>query len=727
MPPSVPLLQQAMQRHQAGDLAGADGLYRQVLATAPKDFTARHMLGVIRLQQGRNGEAAELIAAALTIHPQSPEALGNLGHALRMLGRLEDSLKSLDASLALNPMAVQVLFSRAELLRQMQRSDAALAAYDRLLAVSPGLAGAHDSRAALLRSLHRLDEARAGHNKAVALEPFNAILLYNRGVTLRELNHLNEALADFDRAVAADGSQPLIHYARANTLWDLNRFEEALAAVDRALALNPHFSDAANLRGTILWDLGRPAEALAAYDRALAIQPDNPFARGAQANAVLHLCDWPRVRAIAATLEHDMAARRALISPLTLLGYPSTPALQLASARALLAERIPVRPAPLTQRRAYGHDRIRIAYLSHDFQDHPVAQQIAGVIEQHDRSRFEVTAIATGPDDGSALRQRLVRAFDAFIAVGDKSDAAVAQMLRAMEIDILVDLGGHTHGARIGILAGRPAPIQVSFLGFSATTGADFIDYVLADPVVVPFDQEPFYTEKIVHLPVSFMPNDASRRVAPAPTRASLGLPEDGFVFCHFNKPWKIGPDMFALWMRLLAQVPGSVLWLKDDGQPVIKTRFQDAARQAGIDPARLIFAGMLPAAEHLARHQAADLFLDSLPYNAHVTACDALWAGLPVLTQLGNCFAGRVAASLLTALELPELITDTAAAYEVLALALARDPARLAALRARLIANRQSGPLFDTARTTREIEAAFTAMMEQLARGEAPQPFALA
>jgi protein O-GlcNAc transferase len=359
--------------------------------------------------------------------------------------------------------------------------------------------------------------------------------------------------------------------------------------------------------------------------------------------------------------------------------------------------------------RRYNHDRIRLAYLSADFHQHPTARLMAELFERHDRGRFEVTAIAFGPDDGGPLRARLKKAFDRFEDVRGKSDAEVARMLRALEIDIAVDLNGHTAEGRPGIFAWRPAPVQVNYLVYPGTTGADFMDVILADRIALPADQQPYMREKIVHLPDSYQANDTTRVVPPPPSRAEAGLPDSGFVFCCFNNSWKITAPMFDIWMRLLSQTGGSVLWLLD-GPHADNLRKEAKAR--GVDPARLVFAPKLAAEQHLARHQLADLFLDTLPYNAHTTCSDALWAGLPVVTCYGKAFPGRVAASLLKAIDLPELVTATPQLYEALALELAQNPALLQATKEKLARNRTTTALFDSERFRKNIEAAYEAML---------------
>jgi predicted O-linked N-acetylglucosamine transferase (SPINDLY family) len=370
--------------------------------------------------------------------------------------------------------------------------------------------------------------------------------------------------------------------------------------------------------------------------------------------------------------------------------------------------------------------RLRIAYISADYRVHPVAALMSGLFELHDRARFEVLGISTGVDDRSEVRSRIARAFDRFIDVRYRSDEEIARLLCGLEIDIAVDLTGHTRDCRLGILASRPAPVQASYLGYPGTTGADFIDYVIADPIVLPFDQQPYYTERIVHLPDSYQVNDAKRLIAPgAPTRQACGLPEEGFVFCCFNNNYKIAEDVFEVWMRLLAANPGSVLWLFRDNADA-ERNLRAAARARGVDTARLVFAESLPHREHLARHRQADLFLDTLPYNAHTTASDALWVGLPLVTCTGRTFASRVAASLLHAAGLPELVTRSLADYESLAMRLAADPALLQGYAQRLEEKRHTCALFDTARFARHIEAAYTAMWEIFQRGEAPRGFSV-
>ncbi len=617
---------------------------------------------------------AEQIYRQLAATAPTPEALVNLGNLLARQQRHGEALAFYDQAVAMRPESLEGWFNRGNLMLALHQPEDALASYDRVLALRRDLASVWNNRGTALRGLQRQDHALASFQQAAALDPGHLNAITNQGIVL----------------------------------WDMKRFAEALAMADQVLARNPVFAEALYLRANLLRDLGRRAEALAAYEKTLAAQPGHLYALNGVAQMALLLCDWDRVEQLRPLLAQDIQAGKSLIQPFVMLGYTGDAALLRRCAENYVARIAPAR-APLSDGRRANHDRIRLAYLSADFHQHPTAQLMVELFERHDRRRFEVIGVAFGPDDKSAMRARLAKAFDQFLDVRGQSDQEVAQRLRAMEVDIAVDLNAHTQDARPGILAFRPAPVQVNYLVYPGTTGAPYLDYVLADATVLPLDRQPFFTEKIVHLPDCYQANDATRIVPPAPSRAEAGLPPQGFVFCCFNNGWKITRPVFAIWMRLLAQVDGSVLWLLAGPQ---EDRLKREAAAHGVDPARLIFAAKQSPAAHLARHQLADLFLDTLPYNAHTTASDALWAGLPLVTCHGESFAGRVAASLLNAIGLPELVTTTPQAYAALALDLARDPARLSALREKLKRNRAATPLYDSARFTTNMEVAYEAML---------------
>lgn len=496
--------------------------------------------------------------------------------------------------------------------------------------------------------------------------------------------------------------------ARGLSLLAAGEFEPALECFSRAATARPDLADSHHNRGRALWALGRLAQAEESFARALELAPERLDSFDGLAQAALHLCNWARVETIRLELERRIAAGEPL-RPWLVLGFSGDPALQLVAARNNIAARIPAFP-PLWRGERYGHRRMRVGYISGDFRQHVVASQIVELIGRHDRDRFEIIGLATTPDDGSAVRARLAHSFDALHDLSSMDHLARAALVRRLEIDVLVDLAGHTEAENFAVLAQRPAPVLLSWLGYPGTTGAGFLDGMIADAVVAPDAGE--FSERLLQLPGSFFVSDTTRAVAPVPSRTQAGLPEEGIVFCSFNNSWKITAPVFAIWMRLLKQVDGSVLWLRQsDGGA--DANLAKAAVEHGVDPARIVFAPRLPEAEHLARQACADLFLDTWPYNAHATASDALWVGLPVLTRRGEAFAGRVAASLLAALDLPELVTETAEEYEALALALACDPERLKALRAKLAVNRKTMPLFDTTDFARKLERVYSGLVE--------------
>jgi predicted O-linked N-acetylglucosamine transferase (SPINDLY family) len=642
-------------------------------------------------QAGRLGEAEPLYRRALAATPGDWAALHLVGALCLQQGRHDEALALIEAALTARPDAVESLRNLAIALDALGRKPEALAALDRALALQPG----------------------------------DVEIRNNRGRALQALNRAEDALAEFDRVTQAAPNHVAAWVNRAGSLWALGRIDEALAAYDRALAIAPDQPQALQSRGELLWSRRKAlAPAIADLERALTVAPDLPYLEGNLLQLKMYAADWRGFADAKAHLDAGVRAGKPVAQPFVYQGLSASPSDLLACATTYARTHFPPRPAMQDGKRRDG--RIRIGYVSGEFRAQATAWLAAGLYEAHDRSRFEVIAFDNGASDHSAMRARLERGFDRMVDIAALSDHDAAQRVLAEDVDILVNLNGWFGNLRMGLFALRPAAIQVNYLGFPGTLGAPYMDYILADRVVIPDGEQRFYSEQVVWLPHSYQVNDDKRAMpAPPPPRAALGLPESGFVFCHFNAGYKITPDMFAIWMRLLAQVDGSVLWLLE-GPALFAENLRCQAAQHGVDPARLVFAPSLPLADHLARLGAGDLFLDSTPSGAHTTASDALWAGLPLLTCRGTAFAGRVGASLLTAIGLPDLVVEKLADYESLALALARDPARLAAVRARLAANRSTTPLFDTARTTRAIESAYQQMFDRWQRGEAPAGFAV-
>ena len=606
--------------------------------------------------------------------------------------------------------------------------DEAAARYAEVLRADPANADALYYLALISCQHGRFEEGAELARKSLAGDPKQARGHVILGRALHALGRNDDALASFDRAIALAPDLAPAHANRADVLSKIGRNAEALDSYDRALALAPDsVADWMN-RGATLVALNRHDEAVLSFDRGFALDPDFAQADDFRAPLLLsklRICDWTNLAAETEELLAMVRAEKPLSLPYAIVAIPSSPAEQLQCARRYVRDQ-PAHP-PLWQGEVHAHDRLRVAYLSADFNDHPTAYLTAGLFEQHDRTRFEITALSFGQNDHSPPRRRLEAAFEHFIDVDANSDQEIAALMRRSEIDIAVDLMGFTKDNRLGVLARRAAPIQVNYLGYPGTTGAPYMDYILADATVIPEDHDAFYAERVVRLPGTYQINDNRRAMSRrTPTRGECGLPQHAFVFCCFNNPQKIMPEIFDIWMRLLRASEGSVLWLiAGNAKAAANLRLEAAKR--GVAAERLIFAPTAGVADHLARHRLADLCLDTLPYNAHTTASDALWAGLPVLTCLGKTFAGRVAASLLKAIGLDALITPTLAEYETLALRLVHEPAYLANLKDTLNRNRDTCLVFDTQSATRHIEAAYRTMAEIARRHENPRSFNVA
>jgi protein O-GlcNAc transferase len=719
------LLDQALAAHQRGTFTEAETLYRRILVANARDFDALHMLGILCAQGGRFEEAARHLRAALAIDPKFPPCQHNYGNVLAKLGRYQEAIDSFKKVLALAPSFVSAYSDLGNAEQELARFEAALASYEKALKLQPGFADAWLGRGNALCKLKRYDEAIEAYDKALTLNPNSANAWLGRGNVFYSLNQRDDAFACYDKALTLDPQLANAWLGRANLLTLLKRYDEALAAYDKVIALSPKLAAPWLGRAIALSDLKRWVDAVAACDHALALDPILDYAGSLRLHAKQWICDWTNFEIESAQLLSTVRAGKLAQNPFAILTIGSSNADQLQCANRYVQDQPKCRP--LWQGEIYSHDRIRLAYLSADFHEHPVSYLTVGMFEKHDRARFEVTAISFGPDQESPMRQRLKGAFERFVDVARSTDQEIANLVRELEIDIAVDLMGFTQHSRFNVLARRAAPVQVNYLGYAGTMGTPCIDYIIADETIIPANQRKFYTEQVIWLPESCLVNDDQRSVAePTTTRSQCGLPDTGFVFCCFNNAYKIAPDVFHVWMRLLNAIPDSVLWLAAINSAAQENLHQ-AATRSGVSPQRLIFAPRLPAvADHLARHRHADLFLDTLPYNAHSTASDALWAGLPVLTCLGGTFAGRVAASQLKAIGLQELITSSLDEYESLAFKLANEPLYLTSLKQKLTRNHKSCPLFDTKQVTRRIESAYISMWERY-QNQGTSPFVVA
>jgi protein O-GlcNAc transferase len=749
----------ALVLQQQGRLTEAVTAHRYALTLNPNYAEAWFALGNALKQQGSLDEAMESYRAAIAGKRDYAEAHNNVGVLFQMQGRQEQAASAYREAVALRPTYAEAHFNLGAVLQQMNEREAAVAAYRRVISLHPEIAAAHNNLGTVLKDQGLFDAALTAFETAIGLKPDYAEAYHNRGTILQHQGHLEEALAAYRQAIGLRGDSADAINNAGIVLQELGRAGEAIDLYRGLIARAPAHADAWNNLGTALLADGRPDEARAAFVQALALRPDFPEAVynlgnawrelgnldeaiAAYRNAVrlrpddteafsqlvyhrAQACEWSDYEADQKKLIEIVRAG-GRVPPFYLLATAATASDQLICAQRWIAPIRPSRNFVFEHKPRVARDRIRLGYLSGDFHQHATAHLMAELFERHDRGRFEVFAYSYGPDDGSPMRARLTRAFDRFVDIRGQSHCNAAGMIHADQIDILVDLKGYTRNARPAISAHRPAPVQVSYLGFPATMGADFIDYIIADPFVIPASQRPFFAERLVHLQGCYQVNDRKReRAGPDISRQHCGLPAEGFVFCSFNNSYKISPAFFDIWMRLLQAVPGSVLWLLA-ANALVKGNLRAEAEKRGVDPDRLIFAPLVLPAEHVGRHRHADLFLDTLPCNAHTTASDALWAGLPVLTLSGETFAGRVAGSLLTALGMAELITESREAYEQTALALAHDRPRLAALRERLARQRDQSPLFDLPRTTGHLEAAYSRMWQTWLSQKAPESFSI-
>jgi protein O-GlcNAc transferase len=753
------LAREAFNRYSRGDFKGAERAARKALALAPRDPNLLQLLAAALVGQGRATEAVNLLEKAINTSLATGELLYNLGTALAAAGRHKEAVQRLkQASIAKprdpdchNNLGLALLFTN-------QYADAEVA-FGRALKLRPDWPPALHNLGRAVAAQGRHQEALNSYSRAIGIgKRAPAELMVDMGISFRDLGRHSEALASYERALALEPDLAEAYYSRGNALFNLQRHSEALASYDRALVLKPDVAEAHYNRGIALYNLKRFAEALASYDRALALEPGLPEIHHGRGNALnaLHrldeslasygrsiatnpenlksladyvqvaslMCDW--TAAARDKIDLLIGCKKPTFEPMITLAISDDPAVQRAVAEVFVRNRTTPDIRPVQPSGSATPRKLRLGYLSADFKQHPVGVLMAELVELHDRSRFDVVGFSAGPDDQSAVHQRIKNAFDVFVDVRGMSDASLRQAIQVAQIDIIVDLGGHTTDGRIFALAHRPAPIQATYLGYPGTTGAPFIDYAIVDRFVVPDGTSRFFTEKLAYLPHCYLVSDSKRPIAQRnPSRAEFGLADGAFAFCCFNSPRKINAPVFDVWMRALAAVPGSVLWLVQNNEWATEN-LRKEAQMRGVDPARLVFAPHLSYADHLAALCLADLFLDTWPYNAHTTASDALWVGLPVLTYSGRSFAGRVAGSLLHAIGIPELITYAVDDYEALAIRLAHGPDILKELRQRLAANVKTAPLFQTDRFSRDIETAFTQMWERYRRGEAPESFAV-
>lgn len=600
------------------------------------------------------------------------------------------------------------------------RFEEAIDSFDGVIRLYPDYVEAYHNRTSVLRDLKRNEEALAGYDAILRLTPRDAETHNNRGNLLREMGRYVDSLASYDAALGLQETIPEIHLNRVSALLMLGRYDDALPGSARAMALSPESAAAHFIHGNVLGALKRYREAAQSYERALQINPHHDYLPGSLLHMRQQICEWDGLEENFRQVLAGVDAGEKSTAPFTLLATPATPAQQTRGAELYIQDKFPPLSKTVRSGPARHHDRIRIGYFSADFCLHPVAHMIVGLFAAHDRETFEITGFALGSPKRDEMRRRLEQSFDHFVDCEKYGDSEIVEIARDWEIDLAVDLNGFTDGARNGIFVRRVAPVQVNYVGFPGPSGNGYIDYTIADSIVIPPEYRAGYSEKIAYLPESYLMYDVPRAEGQSYSRAEHGLPETGFVFCCFNNNFKITPSVFDIWMRLLDRVSGSVLWLLAANERS-RSNLRAEAERRGIVADRLVFAPRLPLSDHLMRYRCADVSLDTEFYNGHTTTLDSLWAGTPVITCPGQAFASRVAASALVAAGLPDFVTPSREAYEALAFDLATHPERLCDARGTLLSGAQDSSLFDNRRYARGLESAFIEMWERHCRGEKP------
>ena len=701
-----------------------DGFYKleRRLQPAGQEPQKAQIQPLINLySQGQLQQALEQAEILVQQFPKSAILFNIQGAALKGLGKLDLSIEAFNKALAIEPDNAEAYNNKGVTLQDQGKHEEAIRAFNTALAIMPDYAEAHYNMGNALRETGEIEEAIEAFNKSVAIKPDYAEAYNNMGNALRETGEIAEGIQAFNKALAIKPDYAEAYNNMGIALQEQGKLEDAITAYRKALAIKPDYAEAYNNMGLALQEQGKLEEAITAYNKALAIKPDFEQARVSKLHQQAHFCDWGSIAKDIEILP-QLGITKEHVSQFAMLSLEDAPERHQTRSEIYAKAKYPAKPLPVQVKPSQKTKRIRLGYFSTDFKEHPVAYLIAKMLEQHDRDQFEVFGYSLHGNQQSDMRQRLSQSFDNFVDVQGMADKDIALQARKDGIDIAIDLNGYTQNHRMGIFANRPAPIQINYLGYPGTTGADFMDYIIADRFLMPEQNQKYFSEKPLYLPYTYMPTDNTRRLSQKPMfRKEEGLPDGAFVFCCFNNYYKISSAEFDIWMRLLSKVEGSVLWLRKSNA-VSHLNLKNEAKKRNVDPSRLVFADRAPMDEHLARQKLADLFVDTFAFNAHTTASEALWAGLPVITKAGDGFAARVAGSLLNAIGLPELVTTTAQEYEEVILELATNPTKLANLKDKLAINRLTQPLFNTELYTKYLENGYQKAYQNYFEGKSPK-----
>lgn len=713
----------SQSQYEQKDYVSATASITRAIALNKFDAEAYALLGLIQGKQSIYQDALQNFEKALRLDPQNAQTLFYKGVALAQMERVEESLNAFNQSLAIKSDNPEALLHKAASLEKVKEFDEALETYDQAISIDPQFSSAWFDKGVLLADLNRHEEAISHYDQGLKINPRYAEGWSNKGISLMQLRRYFDALVHFDSAASQKPDLIEALTLKGVALRQLGRYDEALNQFNRVISLNPAHAEAWREKGVTLQDTKNYEDALACMHQALTLDPNRKFLLGDYLGLKMKACDWEDLEDYTQHIISTVNDSGAVIQPFTLLNIKDDPSLHLKSAQIFCQNEIAHFAESAIPRKA-PNKKIRIGYFSGDFRNHPLSYLTAEMFEQHNHELYETYGFSIGPNPDHPIRARISSSFDKFFNCENHSDDELIQLARSLNLDIAVDLHGHTKYNRTGIFLSRVAPIQVNFLGYPGTVGADSIDYIVADEIVIPQSSFSCFSESVVYMPDCYMPNDSKREISEKKfTRNECGLPEDAFVFCCFNDSGKILPTIFKCWMRILLFNKNSVLWLMGTSA-LAEKNLRQSAEKYGVDSNRLIFTKFLPLEEHLSRISVGDLFLDTHPYNAHTTASDALWTGLPLITYQGESFASRVASSLLNAIELPELITKSLDDYENLAIELSKSPEKLTKIRARLAQNRLSKPLFNGAIFCKNLERAYTEMVRRYRAGLKPDSF---
>jgi len=710
-------LKLAIEALQNKKYLNAENILNKVLIQDKNCYPALTILGLVKASQNQHHEASKLFSKATKLNPEDAQAQHNLAQSLFEIKRYADALFAFQKATNLNPLNPESWAGLGSALVKLGRLSDAVKAYESGLNYTPNHPELYLNKGATHFQLREYQLAIQSGKKALEINPSLTDALINLGRAYEAVGHLEDAKDFYQKAIEFDPYSLEKLLCLGDILGKLKLYEDSIYIFDKVLSIDRANNEGLFKKGLALCMLQQYPEAIACFDELFVLNPIYPNLFQWYLNTATIICDWDLTK----KLLHQFESKQFMLHPFTALSLFDAPDKHLKFAQNLISATEQKCSSGVIFAPRDNTKKIRIAYFSLDFRNHAVAHLIAGLIENHNRELFEIIAFSYSPVTHDEMQIRLKKGFDQFIDISQMTDEEAAKTAQSMNIDIAVDLAGLTHGARTGIFFHRPAPIQVSYLGYPGTMGSRIIDYVIADPIVITADQRQFYEEKIVYLPDSYQANDGGREI---PTirfsKSELGLPEEGFIYACFNNNYKISEETWQVWMRILSRVEESVLWLFEDNI-FSSENLRSQAVKMGINRDRIIFAKRAPHSEHVSRQMMADLFLDTLPYNAHTTASDALWAGLPILTCTGKSFASRVAASLLHSLELDELITSNFEDYEKMAILLATNRNKLEEIKHKLQQNLHTKPLFNTKKFTKNIERSYIEMLRQYDANLAP------